>query len=1190
MRGVVRLAICGVMAALLAAAAQSRAAEKEKGYDVAMPASGVHSSLICRIRPCDKPSPLVSVCEEQGRVEVVPEKHPGEPLRFDRVLGPQQPSDQEVLFDLVRPAVLSCLQGLSCTIVAHGGPQAGKSYTLSGLFTHTRFHGLAPRAIQFIMELMDRDPAGIPAIEASFFEMQQELVCDLVPRGCPRVTLREMAQPPFMALDPNLTTHRCDGAEGYNKLLDTFFAGLEHRRKNAHTCFQISFIGRDGHQLSTLRFVEIAWPKPRTHQSGCSSPTLSPSPSMNGLSSSAKSLALLAGTTTGGGGSLKMPQAGAAQIEAILQAKLSNHAVVPYRASPLATLLKPCFEGASSLIFLHCLRLEHTQLASLAQASPLVTKLHAWLLRQRQRVSPQFPLKACMPAAHFGTAVVRSASAPVLPHNTPPAVPRLRIESVKHGTDVQVLPPDHSQQSHGQHNITRSSCSSTTSMSSTDLDESMTIGAAPIPPLQATGFPPVLAGVAVSGQMVLPAPEEYHVPHGPPEQDSRTLNECVGLLEAKHRSAETLRADAARSAAVLDDLGTVLAQLQVHRHEGGGDTGPTEKETNLRMLYEKVSKSLQRTTEELRKIHDDIEALSQFCGGGAMPPAYDSYNVQDGDVEKMKAHFAATAAAGHASLEGLNLLQPQAPAPLPLSSGLPAAAEHAAPCGRGTAAARSPSPVVPSLPFAMLAREHVEVASTLPPQAQLSPPRRRGLAPGCSSSRSSSSTSSSSGTSPGRSPAALRACSMPATPPTLARAGGQWLGACAPASSSGALARPLSFSLLPQGPPVVPLAAPATVPPATVPPATTDPRAGSVFRFPAGPGCSLVARSAAASPSRAAPCLRPTPAATFGGDTPIDAEEGGSTPKYVEAEQSRSPAPGLVTKSVEPLQRSVSALRPARTPMVSRPARPDAAEVFADAAMRKSYSTASLRGGRAPGAHASPAPMPGRSSPLVGHRPERLGSSPLRSSPAVTPASVVATFGGPSVASVPSLATTSTGASSPLPPKRSVLPAPRVGPPRLVGGPSRAATPGPPRSGSTCATGHIGARPGQASPSSPSPVLLGRSVSSQVLRLERAQGAAAAAAAAAVPPRSRAMPKQPSSERSNGRLGVSETSPLRAAWATGMSPPSSLPCAAGTQPRQCSHAGPGTPVTSWGGPAPVTPPAGDAARPSTTPRTGHLPP
>merc|ERR1740120_360290 len=88
---------------------------------------------------------------------------------------------------------------------------------------------------------------------------------------------------------------------------------------------------------------------------------------------------------------------------------------------------------------------------------------------------------------------------------------------------------------------------------------------------------------------------------------------------------------------VLRDLDGTLGQLRVQRE--AQDDGPNERETNLKILYEKVYRSLQRTTEEIRKVHDDIEVLSQFCGGGAVPAVYDSYNVTEEDVDKMLDHL-----------------------------------------------------------------------------------------------------------------------------------------------------------------------------------------------------------------------------------------------------------------------------------------------------------------------------------------------------------------------------------------------------------------------------------------------------------------------------------------------------------------------------------------------------------------------
>ncbi|CAJ1438607.1 unnamed protein product, partial [Effrenium voratum] len=72
-----------------------------------------------------------------------------------------------------------------------------------------------------------------------------------------------------------------------------------------------------------------------------------------------------------------------AALEQVLQSKLSGAPAV-YRASPLALLLKPCLEGASSLCFIHCMRLDQPHLGCLATAAPLLAKLYLWLGQERK--------------------------------------------------------------------------------------------------------------------------------------------------------------------------------------------------------------------------------------------------------------------------------------------------------------------------------------------------------------------------------------------------------------------------------------------------------------------------------------------------------------------------------------------------------------------------------------------------------------------------------------------------------------------------------------------------------------------------------------------------------------------------------------------------------------------------------------
>eukprot|EP00913_Durusdinium_trenchii_P032787 g30692.t1 len=77
---------------------------------------------------------------------------------------------------------------------------------------------------------------------------------------------------------------------------------------------------RANRKRSYLRLVEMAWPRPQ------------------------------AGKGTGAGKA-------STALEQVLQSKLSG-TTCGYRGAPLALLLKPCLEGASSLCFIHCMRLD----------------------------------------------------------------------------------------------------------------------------------------------------------------------------------------------------------------------------------------------------------------------------------------------------------------------------------------------------------------------------------------------------------------------------------------------------------------------------------------------------------------------------------------------------------------------------------------------------------------------------------------------------------------------------------------------------------------------------------------------------------------------------------------------------------------------------------------------------------------
>jgi len=996
------------------------------------------SQLICRVRPCEKPSPLISVLENEARIEVGPEKgQPGEPLRFDRLLHAHGPGEQEELFEVIRPAVLACLQGASCTIVAHGGPQCGKSYTLSGFFTHGQLHGLAPRSIQFIVEELEKasnealDRAGAaPAVEASFFEVHQDSVSDLVPRSCPKVSMRETSQAPYVVMDSNLTAHRCDGAAGFNRLLDTYFTGLEHRKKGSHTCFQIAFLHVDGRPRSHLRFVEMAWPRPQ------------------------------ASSATPNSGSIVPAQAKVvAALEQVLQGKLvsgpssSQVCREAYRSSPLAMLLKPCFEGHSLLYFVYCLRLEHIQLPCLAAVAPLLAKLHLWLGVVRAAGFGPPTGSASSLAADDATAPKAGAK-----RTPPPSVPPLRLGGTHDRPQAapEVMPGA------GDCLSTGGSCSSRSSPG----------GKAPPAPVGSAAVPP-------QGQYALPAHEKAPVypqkgnanaaGQPPPEetghaeppqysemdaQDLHMLQQCAELLEAKRRTADALRHDAARSTAVLRDLDVILGQLMLQR-ESTDDTGPNERETNFKILYERVYRSMQRTSDEARRMCEDIEVLNHFCGGSEIPPAYDSYNVKEQDVEQLVEHAQQKQKQPEVSVPSA---APAATMPAPATAtpapAVPSSSSKAAAPERAVS-----QPKVPHLALNRLPQEH-------PPQSE----KHQVSSLGPPSPSSTSCCSSDRGHVDETIPQ-FGGASVSVTPPAPAAAAGKLQGQGTLSSTPGV---PLGWSMAMQ------VMAPASL--VVAPPQHhVAPHGSSISvsaAMPHTPPVPPLATHSGALPGGVSPLVHGAPprrsgplvSAPTGYDaSPTPTRKGNSVVVSANVQEAR----GMVGRPE--MQRSVSAVRLPGSSVSAQAA-------MGSLSVAKSHSTASLQTVAVrPATVAAPpqAALTSHVSPMLGTRSELAGVSPMRSS------SVAAASAAPTAVMTASIAASSAGASPLAPNGRTITPVAtnqgslavtrQGGPPRVAGGSStnsRATAPAKSRGNASQPAGH-----------SPSPVMLSRNVSASALRI-----------------------------------------------------------------------------------------------------------
>lgn len=423
-----------------------------------------------------------------------------------------------------------------------------------------------------------------PTVEASFFELQQDTACDLLQSGAPRVVLREASSFPYVVLDQSLFTMRCDGVTGFNRLLDAYFTGLEHRKRGSHSCFQISFARGGGRKRSYLRLIEMAWPRAQA----------APGTGSNRPGS------------VGGGGAGKA----AAALEQVLQSKLTGTVVASaYRASPLALVLKPCFEGASSLCFIHCMRLEQSQLPCLTASTPLLSKLFQWLGAERK--SRGF----------------NSTGSPQIPRRTP-AVPPLALSGSTGGSCT--LPTD-VREAVTESSMSHLSAASSSSRSSNSQKKP-----------KAAGAIPEEAGTGGDGGTGEASSVQANSEPLAAEQDSQVVDLVVDLMQVKRRTVEALEQDAKRSAAAFHELDALLGMIIALREANGG-TGPDERETNLKLVYEQVYRSIQRSTEEANKIRHEIQELDSFCRKGYIPPVYDAYNASQQDIQKMRELHQATA-------------------------------------------------------------------------------------------------------------------------------------------------------------------------------------------------------------------------------------------------------------------------------------------------------------------------------------------------------------------------------------------------------------------------------------------------------------------------------------------------------------------------------------------------------------------
>ncbi|XP_055471844.1 kinesin-like protein KIF25 [Psammomys obesus] len=106
---------------------------------------------------------------------------------FERVYGPAE--SQAVVFEDVRPLLISLLDGYNVCIMAYGQTGSGKSYTMLGPRSEERSgmpsgadedSGIIPRAAEELFRLISENPSRSPKVDVSIVEIYNNNIFDLL--------------------------------------------------------------------------------------------------------------------------------------------------------------------------------------------------------------------------------------------------------------------------------------------------------------------------------------------------------------------------------------------------------------------------------------------------------------------------------------------------------------------------------------------------------------------------------------------------------------------------------------------------------------------------------------------------------------------------------------------------------------------------------------------------------------------------------------------------------------------------------------------------------------------------------------------------------------------------------------------------------------------------------------------------
>ncbi|XP_066249528.1 uncharacterized protein [Euwallacea similis] len=162
----------------------------------------------------------------------------GEPYSFDHIFD-DTASNQDVYDSIVHPLVLSCLEGINCTIFAYGQTSSGKTHTVMG---EKGTPGILKYMVDNIFKYIESDDSKQFLLRCSFLEIYNEKINDLLDTDAIDLKIREHNSSVYVIVNEQVISKREELFFLMRKGMKTRKTGctdMNERSSRSHTIFRL---------------------------------------------------------------------------------------------------------------------------------------------------------------------------------------------------------------------------------------------------------------------------------------------------------------------------------------------------------------------------------------------------------------------------------------------------------------------------------------------------------------------------------------------------------------------------------------------------------------------------------------------------------------------------------------------------------------------------------------------------------------------------------------------------------------------------------------------------------------------------------------------------------------------------------------------------------------------------------------